>query len=152
MIVQEHAPGQFRPWAGEPLTVLSSGQKISAPASVGEVWSDAELAEVGLYRAVPFSVPEGHDITGPATYARVGDQVIETIPTAPVAKSPEAVRVEGFAAQPDVVDLLNRLKTAPNSGAVDTWLANNMTTLPQARAVVGAMIKVLIVLLQKELR
>lgn len=43
-----------------------------------DLWSDEELAEVGLARAVPFEAPEGKVAVGEPTYTEVEGQVIET--------------------------------------------------------------------------
>ena len=43
---------------------------------------------------------------------------------------------------------MNRLKTA-TPAQIDTWIAANVTTLAQARTVLGSLIKVLATVIQK---
>lgn len=57
----------------------------------------------------------------------------------------EAARVAGIRANASRADLLNRLRTATDA-QIDTWLGNNVTNLAQARAVLGAIIKVIALL------
>jgi capsule polysaccharide export protein KpsE/RkpR len=54
-------------------------------------------------------------------------------------------RLATFTSDPGVVDLLNRAKTA-SIAEIDNWLANNMTTLAQARAITAAEIKLLVII------
>lgn len=58
--------------------------------------------------------------------------------------TPEQVRAATFAALPERQDLIARLKTA-TPAQVDSWLTTNVTTLAQARTVLGSIIKVLCV-------
>lgn len=54
-------------------------------------------------------------------------------------------RLATFTSDSGVVDLLNRAKTA-SIAEIDNWLANNMTTLAQARAITAAEIKLLVII------
>lgn len=56
------------------------------------------------------------------------------------AAAAETARVAGFKADSSQADLIQRLRTAP-SDQIDTWLANNVTNLAQARTVLGAIVK-----------
>lgn len=58
------------------------------------------------------------------------------------AITPEEQRVTDFEALPERRDLIDRLKTA-TPAQIDTWLTANVTTLAQARAVLGQILKVL---------
>lgn len=59
------------------------------------------------------------------------------------AKTEEQLRVEAFDAAPEAVDLATRARTATNV-QIDAWLTANVTTLAQARTVLGAIIKRLV--------
>lgn len=52
-------------------------------------------------------------------------------------------RLVDFSLAPETVDLIDRARTATNA-QINTWLTNNVTTLAQARTVLGAVIKLLI--------
>jgi len=56
--------------------------------------------------------------------------------------TPVQLRAATFVAQPDRQDIITRLQNA-TPAQIDTWLTNNVTTLAQARTVLGAIIKVL---------
>ena len=56
------------------------------------------------------------------------------------------LRLQQFLADPSQSDLLTRIQSA-TPAQIDTWLASNVTTLQQARTVLGAIIKVLAPLL-----
>lgn len=58
-------------------------------------------------------------------------------------------RLAAFVADSGRADLLQRLKTASVSD-IDTWLTNNVTNLAQARAVLAAIIKLLVLMLPPE--
>lgn len=60
----------------------------------------------------------------------------------PPPPTPDQLRAATFVAQTDRQDLVSRLQSA-TPVQIDTWLTNNVTTLAQARAVLGAIIKVL---------
>lgn len=56
----------------------------------------------------------------------------------------EKARKESLSSDASYLDLLTRARTATPQ-QIDTWLTANMTNLAQARAVVGALIKVIAV-------
>lgn len=58
------------------------------------------------------------------------------------AKTPDQLRTETFEALPERIDFVTRLKTA-TPAQIDTWLANNVTNLTQARTVLGQLMKLL---------
>lgn len=59
-------------WRLEPLN------GISHPRNIETLWSDAELAAIGLYRVVPFVLPEGkRKVSGP-TYEIVDGKAVES--------------------------------------------------------------------------
>lgn len=55
--------------------------------------------------------------------------------------TPEQLRAATFASLPDRQDIITRLRTA-TPAQIDAWLTANVTTLAQARTVLGALIKV----------
>lgn len=55
--------------------------------------------------------------------------------------TPDQLRQQSFVAQSDRADLVTRLQSA-TPAQIDNWLTNNVTNLTQARAVLGAIIKV----------
>lgn len=61
-------------------------------------------------------------------------------PTKIVGPTPEVIRKAEFAALPVTVDLTDKLKNA-TPAQIDNWLLNNVTTLSQARTVLGTMLK-----------
>lgn len=85
------------------------------------------------------------DIAGVGwTYA---NGVFTAPPSNPVpVLSANQQRLAAFIADSGRADLFNRLLTAQPSD-IDTWLTNNVTTLAQARTVLGAVIKVMVCLL-----
>lgn len=52
----------------------------------------------------------------------------------------EVTRKAGLSADANVLALLTQAKTSSNA-QIDTWLTTNVTTLAQARTVLGALIK-----------
>jgi hypothetical protein len=69
------------------------------------------------------------------------------VEVATLMQQAEAVRTRltTFTSDSGVVDLLNRAKSA-SIAEIDNWLANNMTTLAQARAITAAEIKLLVII------
>lgn len=55
----------------------------------------------------------------------------------------EKNRISTFTLDPQTQDLLNRLRTA-TPAQIDSWLQTNVTTLAQARTVLGALVKMLV--------
>lgn len=60
----------------------------------------------------------------------------------PLKESAVQTRIDTFMADSSRADLITRLATA-TPAQIDTWLQNNVTTLAQARTVLGAIIKVI---------
>lgn len=58
--------------------------------------------------------------------------------------TPEQLRKTSMMADADYIDLLQRAATATPT-QIDSWLSANVTNLAQARAVLGALIKVIAV-------
>ena len=56
---------------------------------------------------------------------------------------PGMVRINSFLQRADYIDLINRVRTS-SPAEIDTWLTNNVTTLAQARAVLGAIIVLIV--------
>jgi hypothetical protein len=59
------------------------------------------------------------------------------------AANNEQSRLASFVADPSQTDLRQRLRTA-TPAQIDSWLGTNVTTLAQARTVLGAIIKVIV--------
>jgi hypothetical protein len=103
-----------------------NGERINDvlyPRNIAALWSDAELAEIGLYRAYPpEAIPEGKQISGAVEWDGDGVRyVLEDIPPPPrrrVDKWLIAERIEAAGKSDDAYDLL----TAPgNRGAFIKW-------------------------------
>ena len=82
----------LKPWRGEPLN------DITHPLNIEDVWTDGELAAVGLVKAKPFVVPDGKQIVAGSepTYAEDG---AETYPVEDTPGRP-ADRPQGHGARP----------------------------------------------------
>jgi hypothetical protein len=65
-------------------------------------------------------------------------------PPAPHPPTPEQLRKAVLSAEADFIDLLNRASTA-SPAQINSWLTSNVTTLAQARTVIGAIIKIIAV-------
>lgn len=63
-------------------------------------------------------------------------------PYVPPAQTPDQIRQVLFAALPERIDLVIRLKTA-TPAQIDSWLATNVTTLAAARVVLATILKYL---------
>ena len=63
-------------------------------------------------------------------------------PAAAAPLSAEQVRTNTFKGLPERQALLDQIRTA-TPAQIDTWLTNNVTTLAQARTVLGQLIKLL---------
>lgn len=78
-----------QPWRGERLAGTNYPENIEA------LWSDADLAAIGLARAVPFEAPEGRIAVGEARYEPREDgtfaEVYETEPDTTPVKVPKSV-------------------------------------------------------------
>lgn len=67
----------------------------------------------------------------------------------PYAPTDEQIRLEDFTASTQVNDLLQRLKNASIT-QIDEWLIANVTNLTQARSVLAAIIKVLVLSMARQ--
>lgn len=111
---------------------------------VGAVELDASWQKPGTL--LSWTVPDGltvvqSDVAGQGWTYVAG--VFTPPPTpAPPAPTQDQLRAASFVATPDRQDLVSRLQTA-TPAKIDSWLATNVTTLAQARTVLGAVIKVL---------
>lgn len=72
-------------WLGEPIN------GIRHPLNIGELWSDQELADVGLGRVTPFFLPPGHRVIGSTWLEKVEGVIYER---ADVEAIPPAVPAE----------------------------------------------------------
>jgi hypothetical protein len=115
MIVQETEKGQFRVWNPTmPVTVDATEETVTLSSVAG--WTATELAAVGLYNAVPFTPPEGKQITGNQRFERIKGTVsevydVEDIPPPPPEPT-KAERLEQMLAdygltKADLVEVIN---------------------------------------------
>jgi hypothetical protein len=80
MLWYENSESVFVPWGGESLPTMidtPTGPEINEvqhPRSIEQLWSDEELAAIGLYRPVHDSIPAGKEIVS-STVARVNGVV-----------------------------------------------------------------------------
>lgn len=61
----------LQPWQGE----IIDG--VRYPANVEQLWSDADLAAIGLSKFQPFVPPDGQVAVGPSTYQMQNGLVVE---------------------------------------------------------------------------
>lgn len=80
-IVREHTPGAFEEVPRGSSFVGLDGSLHSW--QVAELWSDAELAGIGLYRVEPVAIPAGRSVTS-IGYERVDGVVAQIVELAPV--------------------------------------------------------------------
>lgn len=84
-------------------------------------WVQSDVAQIGwTYDGTTFSAPP------------------------PPAITPEQQRILNFFNDPDQLDMVSRLRTAPDAASIDTWLAANVTTLAQARKALGMIFKIMV--------
>jgi hypothetical protein len=62
--------GSLVPWTGEAIN------EVSYPAIIEQLWSDQQLADIGLKRVIPFEVPDGFVATGPRTFIQNDDGMV----------------------------------------------------------------------------
>jgi len=79
--------GSYQPWGGQPV----NGQAI--PPNAETAWTLAQLNAAGLYPVTNFTVPNGQEISGPASYQldANGTNVDEVYPTQPIPATPVPV-------------------------------------------------------------
>lgn len=79
----------LKAWAGEPINT------IQYPANIEALWSDQDLAVLGLERVLRFDVPDGYRITGPASVVRQDDGKLHVVyPVEKPAQTPDDVKAE----------------------------------------------------------
>ncbi len=106
-------------------------------------WSSAQKAYVAPNNAGLLAwLASGRSLISELTEASLSDTLtsIGLGALAPILP-PAVVRAQTFTALPDRADIIARLQTA-TPAQIDAWLAANVTTLAQARTVLGALIKV----------
>jgi hypothetical protein len=69
-------------------------------------------------------------------------EILDKIVELNAAADAEHTRITNFKNDPGQMDLADRLNTATPQ-QIDTWLTNNVTTMAQARNVLGAIVKFL---------
>jgi hypothetical protein len=157
MLAYQFAPDQFRLWTGEsvqPVGDADPDHGVQFPSVIEQTFTDQQLAEYNLFHIVPFVEPDGQHSVGGATYSRIpGEQKVQETYAVEVDPPPplHEQRAKDFALDPNIADLLDKLKNA-TPAQIDTWLTANVTNLAQARTVLGYVIKVLVVLTKRELR
>lgn len=91
-------------------------------------------ATTGDQTTVPYTPQEETD----ADAAKAADDLVQ----APIIANQQ--RRVGLSADPNFTALMTQAASSTNA-QIDTWLTNNVTTLPQARTVLGALIKIVAV-------
>jgi hypothetical protein len=133
MLYKETAEG-FTPW--NPTEPIGG---VRYPPNVGELWSAADLAKLGLYAPAPADpTPEDKIVTG-TTVARVGGVVkfVNTLDDAPVptpADTPLTMRqlrlglllIGGFPAT-FIQDAINAIPDATERGVAQIWYDESAT-------------------------
>lgn len=127
MLYKETAEG-FAPWnAAEPIG------GVRYPPNIGDVWSAAELAALGLYAPEPADpIPEGKNVTG-TTVQRVGNVVkfvsaLEDAPVPTPADTPLTMRqlrlglllIGGFSSS-YIQDAITAIPDATQRGIAQIW-------------------------------
>ncbi|MET4636142.1 hypothetical protein [Kaistia defluvii] len=96
------------------------------PASIAWLWSDAEMAAIGLYRAkAPSVLPDGKQ-PGPAVeWAGEGVRyVLEDIPPAPIPSEVSAAQAKLALDQAEILDDVEAMIAAHPVRAVQIWFAD----------------------------
>ena len=133
MLYKETQDG-FAPW--NPTDPIGG---VRYPPNIGELWSAAELAALGLYAPAPADpIPEGKIVTG-TTVQRVGGVVkfVNTLDDAPVptpADTPLTMRqlrlglllIGGFPAT-FIQDAINAIPDATQRGVAQIWYDESAT-------------------------
>ncbi len=112
-------------------------------SDISRFWSSAQKAYVAPNNAGLLAwLASGQSLIGELTEAALSDTLtsIGLGALAPILPS-AVVRAQTFTALSDRADIITRLQTA-TPAQIDAWLAANVTTLAQARGVLGALIKV----------
>lgn len=88
LIVQEISPGTFTE-INRDIAIKANG--VLHPWQIVELWSDTELAAIGIYRVQPTLIPAGKSLRG-YTFARVAGVVKQmlTLADLPAAPPPSA--------------------------------------------------------------
>jgi hypothetical protein len=61
---------------------------VRHPRNIEQLWTDEELAEVGLYRVMAFAAPEGKRRIGEPSYQIVDGKAVEFFAVEDIAPSP----------------------------------------------------------------
>lgn len=76
-------------WHGEPIN------EIQYPPNIEVLWTDQDLAQLGLERVLRFDVPDGYRITGPASVVRQDDGKLHIVyPVAAPTVGEDEVKME----------------------------------------------------------
>lgn len=108
-------------------------------------WVRADLERYGFQAADTFVTPSNKVRTGAPRYIQV-DGVFwreEYDVIDPPPPSAEDVRQTSFKAEPDAIDLVTRLQSA-TPAQINSWIDANVSNIAQARAVLKALVKVLV--------
>jgi len=91
IIVREIAPDEFVEMAAGPSIIGPDGTQY--PWQVVELWSDAELAQINIYRVAPLEVPDGKRLVAQGFARQAGTvvhaPVLEDIPPLPAPTKSE---------------------------------------------------------------
>lgn len=127
MLYRETPPGTFTAWRGEPI------DGVRHPPVIEQVWSDQELAAIGLYRPAPAEpVPAGKVSTGLTVQRIAGviryvhglaDMALEDLRAARIAAVTARrwqVETAGFLwARPDTAEVYYIATDATSQGKID---------------------------------
>jgi hypothetical protein len=131
--VRETSPGVFEELApGQSIKVVRNGlPDVYFSATVANVWTDAELAAIGIYRVPPAVVPPNQRSTG-MRYERQGDKVVQVLDLVPIVPTSITRRqmilalfTYGMITGPEAV-------AAAKSGDLPAFVANYFNQLPEA--------------------
>lgn len=126
------------------LDSLDGTRRAPLATILHDSWSAQERAAFGVFLATPFVVPQGKIKSGEPRFVREAGEVKQVFDVAdPPPPSAEEVRQGVFAALPDRADLMTRLQTATPQ-QIDNWIDGNVTNIATARAVLKAIIKVMV--------
>jgi len=87
MTLYQIKDGVAKPWD------FSRINGIAYPRNISKVWTDAELAAVGLFKPVPAVVPDGYEVTA-TNVALVDGVVSEVVTTALIVATRQQVKEE----------------------------------------------------------
>jgi hypothetical protein len=128
-------------WIGERLN------GISHPISIESLWSEADLNAIGLYRIIPFLIPEGKRIVAGARPSYTIDQqaqkAFESYPVEdtppPTAEELQEIAIKNDA---DRLDLVSRLTNA-SPEQIKNYVETDVTNLASAKQLLGRILLLL---------